>query len=522
LNLRTPFLRQSPAMRTTALLLFTAATAVAAEPPALSRSTPEAQGIPSSAILAFVEAAEKNVDALHSLMVLRHGQVVAEGWWGPYQREDPHVLFSLSKSFASTGIGLAIAEGKLSLDDTVLSFFPEDAPKEPSDNLKAMRVRDLLAMSTGHHADAIDPFPYTDPNASPTRHFLSLPVAHKPGTHFVYNTPASFMLSAIVQKVSGTPLVDYLRPRLFEPLGIRNPKWEATPKGVSLGGFGLSVTTEDIARFGQLYLQRGEWGGERILPAEWVAAATARQVSNGSNPASDWEQGYGYQFWRCRHGVYRGDGAFGQFCIVMPEHDAVVAITSGTSDLQGVLNLVWEHLRPGMKAASLPADAAVHDRLAKKLASLSLRPPAGKVTSPTARRVSGRVYELPKNDDGIEAVGVELDTEATLVVRSEGREHRVPVGLGEWRRGGTLPMGESRHMDESEYRVAASGAWTDEDTFTVKACFHDTPFCATLGLRFAGDALVFDREMNVGFGPTKRPTLVGLPRRATPVARAKS
>ncbi|HSD67186.1 MAG TPA: serine hydrolase [Vicinamibacteria bacterium] len=502
-------------MKTIGLLLLAASTA-AAEAPTLARSTPEAQGIPSSAILAFVEAAEKDVDALHSLMVLRHGHVVAEGWWGPYRRDDPHVLFSLSKSFASTGIGLALAEGRLGLDDTVLSFFPEDAPPNPSDNLKAMRVRDLLAMSTGHHAEDIASFSYSSTDPPLTRAFLSLPVAHKPGTHFVYNTPASYMLSAIVQKVSGTPLVDYLRPRLFEPLGIRTPKWDASPQGVSYGGFGLSIATEDIARFGQLYLQKGEWGGQRILPEAWVAVATSRQVSNGSNPASDWEQGYGYQFWRCRHGVYRGDGAFGQFCVVMPEQDAVVAITSGTNDLQGVLNLVWQHLLPAMKPSTLPADAPLQEGLAKKLASLSLRPPAGKLASPTARRISGRVYELPKNDDGIEAVGVDLGKEATLVVRSDGRERRVPVGLGEWRRGGTLPMGRVRLMPEPDYRVAAAGAWIDDDTLAVKVSFHDTPFCATLLLRFAGDALVLDREMNVGFGPTKRPTLVGLPRRRTP------
>jgi CubicO group peptidase (beta-lactamase class C family) len=281
-------------MRSIALVLFAASTAApAGGPPALPRSTPEAQGIPSSALLAFVESAEKQIDALHSLMVLRHGQVVAEGWWEPYRRDDPHVLFSLSKSFTSTGVGLAIAEGRLSLDDTVLSFFPEDAPAEPSDNLKAMRVRDLLAMSTGHHADVLEKFRFDDPDLSPTRAFLALPVAHKPGTHFVYNTPASYMLSAIVQKVTGATLLDYLRPRLFEPLGIRSPRWDATPQGVSLGGFGLSVTTEDIARFGQLYLQKGTWDGKRVVPAEWVAAATSRQASNGSNPASDWDQGYG-------------------------------------------------------------------------------------------------------------------------------------------------------------------------------------------------------------------------------------
>jgi CubicO group peptidase (beta-lactamase class C family) len=500
-------------MRPIALLLLAALTAVAADSPALPRSAPEAQGIPSSAILAFVEAAESKIDALHSLMVLRHGQVVAEGWWNPYRRDDPHVLYSLSKSFASTGIGLAIAEGRLRLDDTVLSFFPEDAPAEPSENLKAMRVRDLLAMSSGHHADVVERFPYTAPGVSQTRAFLALPVAHKPGTHFMYNTPASYMLSAIVQKTTGVTLLDYLRPRLFEPLGIRNPKWDATPMGVSMGGFGLSVTTEDIARFGQLYLRKGECGGTQLLPAEWVAAATSRQASNGSNPASDWDQGYGYQFWRCRHGVYRGDGAFGQFCIVMPEHDAVVAITSGTGDLQGVLNLVWEHLLPGMKAAPLPADEAERMRLAQRLAGLSLPPQPGHLTSPVARRVSGRIYELPKNDSGIEAVGVEFGKETTVVVSNGGRERRLPCGRGEWRRGGTLLTGGSQLGGPVEQSVAASGAWVDDDTFAVKACFYETPFCATLRLRFAGDALVFDQEMNVGFGPTKRPTLVGLPRR---------
>jgi CubicO group peptidase (beta-lactamase class C family) len=506
-------------MRSIALLLFAASTvATASEPTALPRSTPEAQGIPSSAILGFVEAAEKNVDALHSLMVLRHGQVVAEGWWGPYERDDPHVLFSLSKSFTSTGIGLAIAEGRLSLDDTVLSFFPENAPAEPSENLKAMRVRDLLAMSTGHHAADIEGFSFTRADPPLTRAFLALPVAHKPGTHFVYNTPASYMLSAILQKATGTTLVDYLRPRLFEPLGIRNPKWDASPQGVSLGGFGLSVTTEDVARFGQLYLQRGEWNGQRLLPAEWVAAATARQASNGSNPASDWDQGYGYQFWRCRHGFYRGDGAFGQYCIVMPEQDAVIAITSGVRDMQAVLNLVWEHLLPGMKAAaSLPTDAPVHDRLEKKLATLSLPPQAGRPTSLVARQVSGLMYEMPKNDDGIEAIGLEVGSETTLVVRSSGRERRVPCGQNEWRRGGTLPGANG-----VEQPVAATGAWTADDTYTVKACRYETPFCATLGLWFTGRALVLDQEMNVGFGPTKRLQLVGRPSPTPRTAGARS
>jgi len=434
--------------------------------------------------------------------------VVAEGWWEPYRRQDPHVLFSLSKSFASTGISLAIAEGRLSLDDPVLSFFPEDAPPEPSENLEAMRVRDLLAMNSGHHAEDIAAFPYTSSEIPLTRVFLSLPVPHKPGTHFVYNTPASYMLSAIVQKVSGTTLLDYLSPRLFEPLGIRNATWDASRDGVSFGGFGLSVTTEDIARFGQLYLQKGVWQGEQILPAEWVEKATSRQVSNGSNPRSDWEQGYGYQFWRCRHDAYRGDGAFGQYCIVMPEQDAVVAITSGVRDMQAVLDLVWDHLLARMQAGALPADRQERGRLEKKLAGLTLTPPAGNSGSPRARDVSGRVYLLPENDGPFEAVGLEVAGETTLVLRGGGRDWRLVCGDGEWRRGGSLPL-TGRLFYGSESPVAASGAWADDDTYTAKVCFYETPFCATFGLEFAGDILLFDQEMNAAFGPTKSPQLVG-------------
>jgi CubicO group peptidase (beta-lactamase class C family) len=492
-----------------ALLLFCLALpGRAAEPQVLPRATPEAQGLSSSAILAFVEAAEKNIDALHSLMVLRHGHVVAEGWWGPYRREDPHVLFSLSKSFASTGMGLAIAEGRLSLDDTVLSFFPEHAPPAPSENLKAMRVRDLLAMNTGHHAEDIAGFSFGPSEIPLTRAFLSLPVAHKPGTHFVYNTPASYMLSAIVQKVSGMTLVEYLRPRLFEPLGISNPTWAESPDGVSLGGFGLSVTTEDIARFGQMYLHKGVWQGQAILSPEWVALATARQVSNGSNPQSDWEQGYGYQFWRCRHDVYRGDGAFGQYCIVMPGQDAVVAITGGVGDMQAVLNLVWDHLLAGMRAEPLPADTGGHNRLKEKLARLELEPPAGRPTSPLAGRISGKLYHLPEHDGPIQAVGLEVGDETTLLVRVGGQDTRLVCGSGEWRRGGHLPL-EARHAEGAAAPVAVSGAWTSDSTYVVKACFQETPFCATLRLEFAGDLLLFDQEMNVAFGPRKKPQLVG-------------
>src|SRR5437867_10995154 len=256
---------------------------------ALPRSIPEAQGITSAAILDFVQAADRQVNEMNSFMLVRHGHVVAEGWWTPYAAETRHMLYSLSKSFTSTAVGLAVAEGKLSIDDEVLKFFPDDAPTNASSNLKAMRVRDLLMMSTCHQDD-----PPTSPDVISAKSFFTQAVVHLPGTHFKYTTAATFMQSAIVQKVSGQTVLDFLRPRLFEPLGIEHPVWDTNFQGISLGGYGLRVRTEDIAKFGQLYLQKGGWNGKQLLPTEWVAMATAKQTSNGSNPKSDWNQGYGF------------------------------------------------------------------------------------------------------------------------------------------------------------------------------------------------------------------------------------
>ena len=462
----------------------------------LPRSSPETQGVSSSALLAFVEAADKDIDAMNSFILVRHGHVVAEGWWSPYGAESPHSLYSLSKSFTSTAVGLAVAEGKLSVDDEVLKFFPEDAPAEPGKNLKLMRVGDLLRMSTGHQDE-----PKRTADEPWTRTFLAQPVPHKPGTHFLYNTSATYMLSAIVQKATGQTVLDYLRPRLFEPLGIENPTWEASPQGISAGGFGLNIRTEDIAKFGQLYLQKGKWNGKQLVPASWVEAATARQTSNGGNPKSDWDQGYGYQFWRSRHGAYRGDGAFGQYCIVLPEQDAVIAITSGVKDMQAVLNLVWDKLLPALKSESLAPDEEAREKLGHTLKGLSLHPPEGLASPP---KVAGKKYVFPANERKLEAIAVETDGDATtLVVRINGVDRRIACGSGTWKKGrlayGPLP----------EQPAAASGGWTGGDTFTAKVCFYETPFIATFRLKFDGDELLFDAQSNVGFGATRQPQLTG-------------
>jgi CubicO group peptidase (beta-lactamase class C family) len=480
-----------------ALVIGTGSLCVAGQP--LPRSSPEAQGISSSAILSFVEAADKNIDSLNSFMLVRHGQVVAEGWWSPYNAESPHSLYSLSKSFTSTAVGIAIGEGKLNVDDPVLKFFPEVAPAEPGKNLKSMRVSDLLRMSTGHQEE---PRRTKEPW---TKTFLAANVPHKPGTHFLYNTTATYMLSAIVQKATGMTLLDYLKPRLFEPLNIEHPTWETSPEGISTGGWGLSIRTEDIARFGQLYLQRGNWNGKQLVPATWVEAATARQTSNGSDPSSDWEQGYGYQFWRARHRAYRGDGAFGQFCIVMPEQDAVIAITSGLKNMQGVLSLVWDKLLPAMSPAPLATDPEARKKLELTLAGLTIRPQEG---SSSPAKDSAKTYVFPANERKLETITLVTDPKSdavTLTAKFGGVEQKMSCGRGAWQKG---RMAYGVFDDQP---VAVSGAWTGDDTYTAKICFYETPFILTLSLKFSGDKLLFDSQSNLGFGATKQAQLVGKP-----------
>ncbi|MBC8170321.1 MAG: serine hydrolase [Anaerolineae bacterium] len=475
----------------------------------LQYATPESQGIASAAILQFVEAVERQIQEFHSFMLLRHGKVVAEGWWSPYGREHPHMLFSLSKSFTSTAVGLAMAEGRFSIDDSVLSFFPDEAPTEISEHLAAMRVRHLLSMSTGHAVDTIPPM-FEQLDGQWTKGFFEVPVVHEPGTHFLYNTGATYMLSAIVQKTTGMKLVDYLESRLFQPLGIENAVWEESPQGINTGGFGLSIKTEGIAAFGQLYLQKGIWAGNRILPESWVEEATAFQVANGNDPKSDWAQGYGYQFWRCQHNAYRGDGAFGQYCIVMPEQDAILAITGGMPDMQVPLNVVWDILLPAMQADALPDNAEAQNQLTEKLSNLALPLVQGEPSSPVAEMVSNRTYSVDPNELNIETIKLNFsDAGCVVTMKKEAIEESIPCAYGNWQKDETHLFNEPWRLEP--IRTAASCAWTAEATFTIIIRLYETPFFHTFVCRFAEDQLTIEARINVAFEPPKTQVLVAYP-----------
>ena len=459
----------------------------------LPRSAPEPQGVDPRAVLATVEALTA-IPEQHSFMLVRHGHVVAEGWAHPFAADRRHTVYSLSKTFTATAVGFAAAEGLLSLDDPVVRLLPGEAPAEPDERLARLTVRHLLTMSSGH-----DPEPVVEDEPDWVAAFLATPLAHEPGEWFVYNTPATHVLSAIVQRTSGQRLLDYLTPRLLEPLGITGAWWEVSPQGVDVGGTGLSIVTEDAAKLGLLYLQDGVWQGRRVLPEGWVAQASAAQVSTARSEGIDWQQGYGFQLWRSRHG-FRGDGAFGQFSLVLPDEDAVVAITAGCRDTGAMLDAIWTHLLPGLHDEPLRADDEGRAALEARLAALRLDPPAGEAVTGTARRISGSVLEVDDTPAGSLSVTFVAGEEADeVVVRGAAGEVTLRPGHGEPTAQRIPSPFQERHSPEA----LVAGTWTGPDRYVLTIRWVETPHVLTVTVDVDGDRLTVAATANVSFGPTE-------------------
>lgn len=322
----------------------------------------EASATVVAAVDSFVHATQTRPQApdsitLHSIMILKHGQVVVERWFNGQTADMPHPMYSVSKTFTAIAVGLAIDEGKLRLTDPVVKFFPDKLPAEPTDKLKRMTVRDLLTMTCGHDEEPDNP---RRDSIDWVEAFLSWPVIHRPGQYYLYNSVGTYMLSAIVQEVTGEKLIDYLDTRLFKPLHIARPEWEESPQGINCGGWGLSLKTEDMAKVGQLFIQNGQWNEKQVVPAEWLKEMSSYQVPSAPSGTrfedlekaglnkenNEWVQGYGYQMWMCRHNAFRADGFAGQYIMVFPDRDAVLVLTTSSSLYQPYIDLIWEYLLP--------------------------------------------------------------------------------------------------------------------------------------------------------------------------------
>ena len=477
----------------------------------LGRKSPESQGVLSQGILDFLKAIKESGLEWHSFMLLRHGNVIAEGWWKPFESGFKHTLYSLSKSFTSTAIGFLVQEGKITVNDQVISFFKDDTPQYPSENLKALKIKHLLTMNVGHEKEAaVREFKDTW-----VKTFLAQEVKYEPGSHFLYNTPATYMLGAIVHKVTGQKLEDYLAPRLFEPLGIKGYDWETSPQGLNTAGYGLRVTTEDIAKLGQFYLQKGKWNGKQLLSEAWVNEATSKQTTSQAGD-NDWSQGYGYQFWRCKPGFYRGDGAYGQFCMVMPEQDAVLVMTSESFNLQKSMDVAYATILPAIQTGVLPENTAQTNTLKRTLNNLSLPTPKGKTTSPLSPQYHDKDLTVEKNDYGIlESEFVFSKEGCTWELLTKAGETNLKFGWENWvlNKGtykNVFPVTGRTHMPS---KVAGTATWMNDNTLQLNLKFVEAIHGDKITCVFDGDKVsisflnsIAENSKNT---PDKREPLIG-------------
>jgi CubicO group peptidase (beta-lactamase class C family) len=433
----------------------------------LPRSAPADVNVDAARVLDFLAAVDAAGMDLHSLMILRHGAVAAEGWWAPYRRDDIQLLYSLSKTFLAMAVGIAIGEGSFTAEDLVADLLPDQVPEPLPDHLRQLRVRHLLSMASGHRQETLPQIVAMGPD--PVRNFLALAPDEPPGSVFAYNQGNSLTLSQIITSATGQRVVDYLRPRLFDPLGIDRAEWLSTSTGIDQGFSGLHVTTESVAKLGQLVLQYGRWGDAQLVPAEFVAECRRPQVGNSrqqSNP--DWREGYGYQMWMCRHGAQRGDGAFGQLAVLLPDADAVIVCTAQVIDMQAELDLIWEHLLPAFRD-SHPASGADQE-LAELMGRLAI-PAVG-----AAGHIPDQAVELsptstqPPFVSRVERVRIEPLPDGTrLILTVSGQSHAFDVPLGQWR-DGVLP---GLHSPFSE--VSVSAGWVADGEYHAEIVSRRTP-----------------------------------------------
>ena len=426
------------------------------------QASPESAGVSSRKLLTMSKRLAQ-LEYLNSIIILRHGKSILECWLDPYERETPHQLFSLSKSFTSCAVGLAQAEGRLKITDKLVSFFPEYAVDITDPRMKSVTLEDLLTMRSGHLCCATK---YMLGKRDYVREFLASPLDTEPGTRFTYNSGATYMLAAVVRKVTGENVREYLMPRLFEPLEISPGIWECCPKGTNLGGWGLHLTTDDIAKFAQLLLQHGRWNGKQLLPADYLAEASRKHADNSMNEAPDWKTGYGYQFWIARHG-WRGDGASGQFAIVLEEQDISIAVTACMNNLQALLDILWEELLPGLSDQPLPEAPAAFQELRAFTADMKIRPQTGLDIQghPSA------CFRFQENSAGIRQCEVSFSQNCcSLTFLTDKGIEQLRAGFGHYE------YSIFQLTDSRPHPAAAYALWKNEHTLEIRTLIRDGIF----------------------------------------------
>ncbi|MEK3683055.1 serine hydrolase domain-containing protein [Paenibacillus sp. FSL R10-2736] len=465
----------------------------------LIRDLPEKHGLSSQDLSRFVmEVRERGLE-VNSFMLLQDGQVTAEFTRMPYLPDTPQLLYSLSKSFTSIAIGIAWDEGLLQLEDAVISFFPDKLPEAVSSNLVQMTVHHLLSMNAGHHEDI---YPAVVKEQDWITAFLAQQVEHEPGSYYRYSTPSSYMLAAILERVSGQSMVDYLMPRLFGPLGIPRPSWETCPRGITAGGMGLSLSTESVARFGQMLLNKGVYNGRRIVSEQYIQRAASEQSDNRAGAQRiDSAQGYGYQFHLCRRGCYRGDGSFGQLCLVAPELNIVIAVAASFGSmnrLQVLLDLIFEHIFDTLGGSPLP-DSGDNAGLQELLSDWSTSAlPVVQQLCPGRRLADGLSgpYQIGGNPHGLREISfTRINTLLKLqMVYGDQRDNVLPFDFSK-------PVWTedvfSKDLSLHRQQVITYANWLAEDTLKLTLYYIETPYVVTYTIIFGENKLKFRFNINV-------------------------
>jgi len=458
----------------------------------LPRTSPEAVGMRSEQVSAFFDSllAHPRTE-IHSVMVLRHGKVVGEMYPAPFRPEYMHTQFSCSKTFVAAAVGIAISEKLLRLSDRVVSFFPKDLPKVVSWRLASMTVEDLLTMRSGFVVDK----QMRNRSRHWVRDYLAHPMNAAPGKLFQYDSIDTYLLSAIVQKVTSMTVLDYLNQRVFSHLNIRNVYWERSPECITTGGWGLYIQSESLAKFGQLLLQHGKWRGKQLIPSKWVDAMMSEQVKRHPNDS------YGYQMWACKYPTaMRADGAYGQYIVVVPKEDVVVVMTQCTTNGGAHERAyIWKTLFHNMRNTPLsPSDA--YQQLLSRNYTLPLL--EGEVHNPLLDNYRDKVFSLSHNPLGWRKLRIVCDS-IIEITDTTGRASTVEMGCGQWRTSAlcSWPL-NARYAVQGQFvglpkpfHVGACYAWQDE-RLLAKIHYVDWMSSVLLVISFKDDELLVEATEN--------------------------
>ncbi|HEX9060492.1 MAG TPA: serine hydrolase [Clostridia bacterium] len=470
-------------------------------------STPESQGMDSEELSSMFETIKKDKTPIHSVLVIKNGYLVAEAYFDPYDKNEKHALYSATKSFTSTLIGIAIKEGYIkSVNQKVLDFFPDVKVENDQYQVKDMTIENLLTMSSGHKDDSSSAlyaskyFPQT---------FFNLPFDSKPGTKFIYDSGASHLLSMILSKATGVSTEEYAKKHLFDPMKITDYWWETDTNGNYTGGWGLYLTPREMAKFGYLALKNGNWNGKQLVPMEWLDIATKEHIDTYDD--GEKTENYGYQWWINSFGGYRADGYGGQYIYVIPQKDLVVVFTAGINynEQRQPGNYVSDFILPAIKSSRpLPPNPKSVNKLNSITKGLeSPKPKKVPALPKTASEISGRTYTMDSEDLSL-SFDFKKGNTCTLNLKQNGKDFNLAVGLDDIYR--VTEASQVGNMIYYPYyrKVALKGQWINDNTFMMDWHYFEEPFSETYKFTFSGSSVTVEIDKylpdHTGLSPTHK------------------